>query len=90
MIYELPKSRFQKTSAASSHAELVKHVVILEALDVALLEMQTKRQNAPDLGTASANWLKLEGAKEFIKIFLMLSDKKDPTPDVADVDNLKH
>lgn len=90
MTYSTPKSRFQESDAANAHAALVKNPALISYLDIALLQMQQQRVVAFDLGTASSNWLKLEGAREFIKIFLMLSDKQDPPKDIGDVDNLKH
>ena len=89
MIYESPKSRFQKLESSKVHEGIMANPLTQFALDVALLQMMAKLPAANDLGTASANYLKITGAKLFIVEYMMLADKKDPPTAVKDVDNLQ-
>jgi hypothetical protein len=89
MSPESPKSRFQKFEISKTHAETMASPLTQIALDTALLQMMAKLPLASDLGTASANYLKILGAKQFISEYMMLADKKDPPTTVKDVDNLQ-
>lgn len=89
MTPESPKSRFQKFEISKTHAETMANPLTQITLDTALLQMMTKLPVASDLGTASANYLKITGAKLFVAEYMMLADKKDPPTVVKDVDNLQ-
>ncbi len=67
-----PKTRFLKTPDAKMLAELVVNPGFLNALSVALSELQ---MHPPKEGTSAAdNWNRLEGAKDYIRILINLAE----------------
>jgi hypothetical protein len=59
-----------------------------EAVNAAMLEMNLQNSNPPDMGSAAAFQWRAEGAKQFLRIFMGLSDgaavKKAPLPQNLD------
>jgi len=83
-----PKQEFQEDQARiKSHADIVASPFLRRTLEIAFLQYQHTLPLAPDTGTAAGNWLKLEGAKKLIDIFLNLSEKSMPNSKLPN-DNL--
>lgn len=73
-----PKSQFQKSPLCKAHVDLVCLPGVHESLQVAMAQMQLNMGAAPDMGTAAAQAWKMQGAKEFISVWLNLAE---PAPE---------
>lgn len=74
-----PKKRFQSIDAGRKfHADLVENSLVQDCLQIALVEMATRQSSNADAPSALRDHYKLEGAREFITVFLNLSSKEEP------------
>lgn len=66
------------------HHQLVEDSFLRRSLEVALLEYQRRqtRLSAPDLGGCAACHLRVQGAQEFLEVFLNLCETSQVTPRV--------
>jgi len=70
-----PKASFLKGDHAKAFADISANPVFHHALEVALSEMQL---SPPKNADAAANWHRLEGAKEFARLLLNLTEPPPP------------
>lgn len=76
-----PKDRFQQAKENVSFMEtLVYQPKFLEAIDVALLELEARMNETDDMQTAAARFNKMCGAKEYIRILMSLAELPKPGP----------
>lgn len=76
-----PKEKFINRGLSKPHADLVSQGFVQDCLELALLHMLVSQANGADGPTAVRDKYKLDGAREFIHIFLNLStvqEKKTP------------
>lgn len=69
-----PKAQFRKSPVCKAHIELVAMEGVHESLHTALAHYALKMQSYPDMATAAAQAWRLQGAKEFIDIWLNLGE----------------
>jgi len=74
--------------AAEEYLRTVSQAGIQPALDLAMLQFVAESSAVDHESAASAYW-RLQGVKDFIRIFLTLGDQQMPRKPLPDI-NLKH
>lgn len=69
-----PKKSFMASEVVKAHQVLVVNDSLRHALEMALAQMAVSMPAAPDMASAASYHYRMEGAKQFIGIFLSLSD----------------
>lgn len=86
-----PRKRFQKDAGAvRSHQDLVDSSAVQHSIDMALLQIEA-RYSADRDGTASLNFYRMQGARDFIAEWMLLAEpeptrKFEPTDRLLDPD----
>lgn len=81
-----PRLTFRNSPFAKGWQTLVDSAPFQSAVNTALLEMQLRNQNAPDMGNAAARYWHNQGALQFLSILMNLTGTeakpaKDRMPD---------
>lgn len=70
-----PKQRFLEVkSAVSEHANVTSRDSFAIACDFAMLDLINKLPPANDMGTAAANYWRINGAKEYLEGLMQLAE----------------
>ena len=69
-----PKETFRKSGYAKGWQDVVDSTQFEQAVNAALLEMEMQNTNPADMGTAASWKWRAEGAKQFLKIFMGLTE----------------
>jgi hypothetical protein len=74
-----PKSEFQKDKdKLKAWANVVDSKLFSDVASIALAQMVVTQGSAPDMGTASAQAFRMEGAKIFLHVLMNIADSTPP------------
>lgn len=82
-MIDSPKKRFLASPAAQAHDSLVNSPAVIASVDTALLEMISLQPSADNPSKAWDAHSRIEGAKQFIRIWQNLAREPKPLPKMS-------